>query len=129
MFAPAALLTAAVARLGLMATMAKPLISDVLPDFLEEVVFLLRQSGDMALGEQMRTLRIELLCDCGHDECSSFATADEVKVDRAVELQAMEGVLLVDLNAENRVCFIEILGRADVKYLLDDYKERSLASQ
>ena len=104
--------------------MANPLISDILPDFLEEVVFLLRQSGDLALGEQMRTLRIESLCDCGHDECSSFATADEVKVDRTVELQAMEGVLLVDLNAENRVCFIEILGRADVKYLLDDYKER-----
>jgi hypothetical protein len=104
--------------------MANPLISDILPDFLEEVVFLLRQSGDLALGEQMRTLRIESLCDCGHDECSSFATADEVKVDRTVELQAMEGVLLVDLNAEDRICFIEILGRADVKYLLDDYNER-----
>jgi hypothetical protein len=104
--------------------MANPLISDILPDFLEEVVFLLRQSGELALGEQMRTLRIESLCDCGHDECSSFATADEVKVDRTVELQAMEGMLLVDLNADDRICFIEILGRPDVKYLLDDYNER-----
>jgi hypothetical protein len=72
----------------------------------------------------MRSLHIESLCDCGHDECSSFATADEVKVDRTVELQAMEGVLLVDLNADGRICFIEILGRPDVKYMLDDYKER-----
>lgn len=104
--------------------MANPLISDILPDFLEEMVFLLRQSGDPALSEQMRTLRIESLCDCGHDECSSFATAPEVKVDRTVELQSMEGVLLVDLNAEDRICFIEILGRPDVKYLLDDYNER-----
>ena len=104
--------------------MANPLISDILPDFLEEMVFLLRQSGDLALSEQMRTLRIESLCDCGHDECSSFATADEVKVDRTVELQSMEGVLLVDLNADDGICFIEILGRPDVKYLLDDYNER-----
>jgi hypothetical protein len=96
-----------------------------MPDFLEEMVFLLNQSGVPALGEQMRTLRIESLCDCGHEECSSFATAAEVKVDRTVELQAMEGVLLIDLNAEDRICFIEVLGRPDVKYLLDDYTERT----
>jgi hypothetical protein len=104
--------------------MSAPLISEVLPDFLEEVVYLLRQNGDLALGEKMRALRIESLCDCGHEDCSSFATAAEVKVDRTVELQAMEGVLLIDLNAEEQVCFIEILGRPDVKYLLDDYNER-----
>ena len=106
------------------AKMANPLISNILPDFLEEVVFLLRQSGNLALGEQLRTLRIESLCDCGHDECSSFATAEEVKVNPTVELQAIEGVLLIDLNAEERICFMEILGRADVKYLLDDYSSR-----
>jgi hypothetical protein len=105
--------------------MPTPLISEVLPDFLEEVVYLLRQNGDVALGEQMRTLRIESMCDCGHEECSSFATAAEVKVDRTVELQAMEGVLLIDLDAQDRICFIEILSRPDVKYLLDDYHERS----
>lgn len=101
-----------------------PLISEILPDFLEEVVFLLGQTGEAALGQQMRALRIESLCDCGHEECASFATAAEVKVDRTVELQSMEGILLIDLNAENQVCFIEILGRNDVKYLLDDYNER-----
>ena len=104
--------------------MQNPLISEVLPDFLEEIVFLLGQTGEAALGPQMRELRIESLCDCGHEECASFATAAEVKVDRTVELQSMEGILLLDLNADNQVCFIEILGRADVKYLLDDYKER-----
>jgi hypothetical protein len=105
--------------------MANPLISEVLPDFLEEVVYLLGQMGEGDLGLQMRSLRIQSLCDCGHEDCASFATAEEVKVDRTVELQAMEGVLLIDLNTENQVCFVEILGRADVKYLLDDYKERS----
>jgi len=101
-----------------------PLISEVLPDFLEEMVYLLAQTGEAALGAQMRTLRIESLCDCGHDDCASFATAAEVKVDRTVELQSMEGILLIDLNADNQVCFIEVLGRNDVKYLLDDYSER-----
>jgi hypothetical protein len=104
--------------------MPNPLISEVLPDFLEEVVYLLGQSGEAALGEQMRMLRIESLCDCGHEECASFATLDEVKVDRTVEVQAIEGILLLDLNADNKVCFVEVLGRPDVKYLLDDYTER-----
>ncbi len=104
--------------------MPSPLISEVLPDFLEDVVYLLSQTGEAALGPHVRTLRIESLCDCGHEECASFATAAEVKVDRTVELQAMEGILLLDLNADNQVCFIEILGRPDVKYLLDDYTER-----
>ncbi len=101
-----------------------PLISEILPDFLEEMVYLLHQTGEAALGEQMRTLRIESLCDCGHEDCASFATAAEVKVDRTVELQSMEGILLIDLNAANQVCFVEVLGRSDVKYLLDDYSER-----
>jgi hypothetical protein len=104
--------------------MPSPLISEVLPDFLEEVVYLLSQTGEAELGPQVRTLRIESLCDCGHEECASFATAAEVKVDRTVELQAMEGILLLDLNADNQVCFIEVLGRPDVKYLLDDYNAR-----
>ena len=97
------------------------MISEVMPDFLEELVFLLGQSGAPALGEQMRTLRIESLCDCGHEDCSSFATAAEVKVERTVELQAMEGILLIDLNGEEKICFIEVLGRPDVKYLLENY--------
>src|SRR5262249_17517487 len=104
--------------------MPSPLISEILPDFLEEMVFLLSQTGEAALGEQMRQLRIESLCDCGHEECASFATAAEVKVDRTGERQAFEGVLLLDLNADNQVCFIEIRGRPDVKYLLDDYPAR-----
>src|SRR5260370_3519540 len=103
--------------------MPTPLISEILPDFLEEMVFLLHQSGDIALGEQLRTLRIEPLCDCGHEECSSFATAPEVKVDRTVQLQAIEGVLLIDLTADDRICFIEILTRPDVRYLRDDSNE------
>lgn len=101
--------------------MPAPLVSEVLPDLVEEMAFLLRESGAEPLGEQLRTLRIEAICDCGDENCASFATAGEVKVASTVELQAMEGFLIVDLNAANEICFIEVLHRPDVKYLLEEH--------
>ncbi len=102
--------------------MNAPLISEVLPDFLEEVVHLLRSGGADPLEAQLRALRIESMCDCGDENCASFATAAEVKVADVVELQALEGHLIIDLNAEQKICFIEVLGRPDVRYLLDEYQ-------
>ena len=101
--------------------MAAPLISEVLPDLLEEIVFVMRQTDAAGLEEQLRALRIESICDCGDENCASFATAPEVKVSRVVELQAMEGFLIIDLNAADEICFIEVLGRPDVKYLLEEH--------
>jgi hypothetical protein len=100
-----------------------PLISEVLPDLLEEIVHLLQGSGAEPLEEQLRRLRIESICDCGDDNCASFATAAEVKVASVVELQPIEGYLIIDLNAAEQICFLEILGRPDVKYLLDEYQD------
>jgi hypothetical protein len=100
--------------------MASPLISDVLPDLIEEMVHLLQGTGAEPLEQQLRALRIESVCDCGDDNCASFATASEVKVDSVVELQPIEGYLILDLNAAEEICFIEVLGRADVKYLLEE---------
>ena len=101
--------------------MAAPLISDVLPDLLEELAYLLRAQGAEPLCEQLRALRIESICDCGDENCASFATASEVKVARALELQSVEGFLIIDLNAADRICFIEVLNRPDVKYLLEEH--------
>jgi hypothetical protein len=36
-------------------------------------------------------------------------------------LQAMEGFLIIDLNAAEQICFIEVLHRPDVKYLLEEH--------
>jgi hypothetical protein len=52
---------------------------------------------------------------------SLVATAPEVKVASTVELQATEGFVIVDLNAESQICFIEVLHRPDVKYLLEEH--------
>ncbi len=101
--------------------MAAPLISEVLPDLLEEIIFVLRQTDAAGLEEQLRALRIESICDCGDENCASFATAPAVKVSRVVELQAMEGFLIIDLNAADEICFVEVLGRPDVKYLLEEH--------
>jgi hypothetical protein len=103
--------------------MPGPLISEVLPDLLEEMVHLLQGTGAEPLAEQLRALRIESVCDCGDENCASFATAAEVKVDSVVELEALEGYLIIDLNPANQICFIEVLGRQDVRYLLDEYYE------
>jgi hypothetical protein len=101
--------------------MAAPLMCHVLPDLLEEMVYLAKQAGADPLEGQLRALKIESICDCGDENCASFATAPVVKVASFVELQSMEGQLIIDLNAENEVCFIEVLGRPDVKYLLEEY--------
>ncbi len=110
-------------RITLSDAMPGPLISEVLPDLLEEMVHLLQGTGAEPLGEQLRALRIESVCDCGDENCASFATAAEVKVDSVVELEALEGYLIIDLNPANQICFIEVLGRQDVRYLLDEYYE------
>lgn len=101
--------------------MPAPMVSEVLPDLIDEMAMLLRQAGADPIVEQLRNLRIEAVCDCGDENCSSFATASEVKVHSTVELSAIEGFLIVDLNAANEICFIEVLNRPDVKYLLEEH--------
>src|ERR1700756_973313 len=101
--------------------MDAPLLNEVLPDLLEEIIYLLKQQGADPLEAKLRALRIESICDCGDDNCASFATAAEVKVGEVVELNPSEGFLIIDLNQAQQICFIEVLGRPDVKYLLEEH--------
>src|SRR5271157_724096 len=101
--------------------MPAPMMNDVLPDLLEEMVYLLKQQGADPLEAKLRELRLESICDCGDENCASFATAAEVKVASVVELQAIEGNLIIDLNAAEQICFVEVLGRPDVRYLIEEY--------
>ena len=101
--------------------MTAPMVSEVLPDLLDEMAALLKEAGADPLVDQLAKLRIESVCDCGDENCSSFATATEVKVHNHVELPAIEGMLIVDLNAADEICFIEVLNRPDVKYLMEEY--------
>jgi uncharacterized protein YuzE len=101
--------------------MAAPTFAEVLPDLLEEMVYLLKQQGGEPLEPKLRAARIESICDCGDENCASFATAGEVKVANYVELQSIEGNLIIDIDARGEICFVEVLGRPDVKYLLEEY--------
>ena len=101
--------------------MSQPLMSDILPDLVEEIAYLLKQTMAAPLEEQVRRLRIVAICDCGDESCASFATAAEVKVHRTVELDPIEGHLIIDLNSSDKICFVEVLERPDVKYLLEEY--------
>jgi len=101
--------------------MPAPLISDVLPDLVEEMVHLLQGTGAEPLKMQLRAMRIESICDCGDYDCASFATAPEVKVASVVELQSIEGHLIIDLNGAEQICFLEVLGRPDVRYMIEEY--------
>ncbi len=101
--------------------MPAPLLSDILPDLVEELAYLMRQAGAEPLVDQLRGLHIESICDCGDDSCSSFATGSEVKVAQTIELPAIEGFVIIDLNAEQQICFVEVLNRPDVKYLLEEH--------
>ena len=101
--------------------MPGPPLSEILPDLVEEMAYLLRERGAEPLCGQLRALRIESMCDCGDENCASFATASEVKVASTVELPATEGFLIVDLNAAGEICFVEALNRPDVKYMLEEH--------
>lgn len=100
--------------------MPAPLVREVLPDLVDEVAALLREVGAAPLVGKLSELKIETICDCGDENCSSFATLDEVKVNKTIELPATEGFLIIDLNAGEEICFIEVLNRPDVKYLLEE---------
>jgi len=109
--------------------MGSPLIDEVLPDLLEEIIALLQGTGAEALEQQLRGLRIESICDCGDENCASFATAHEVNVAEVVELNPVEGFLIIDLNPAQQICFIEVLNRPDVKYLLEEHYQRETSSE
>jgi hypothetical protein len=97
------------------------MLSEILPDLLDEMAALLREMGAEPVLEKLAGLRIETVCDCGDENCSSFATLGEVKVESTIELPAMEGFLIIDLNAAGDICFIEVLNRPDVKYMLEEH--------
>src|ERR1700690_82160 len=74
--------------------MPAPMVSDVLPDLIDEMAALLREAGADPLVDQLPNLRIESVCDCGDENCASFATASEVKAANHVELPATVGMLI-----------------------------------
>jgi len=83
------------------------MVSEVLPDLLDgNGGAAARSRRRSAVSSSFPKLRIESVCDCGDENCSSFADPRaRSRSHNHVELPAMEGMLIVDLKRGQRDLF------------------------
>jgi hypothetical protein len=93
-----------------------PLLREVYPDLVAELVRLLEDEGERYLSITVRDLRIVAECGCGDDFCQSLRTAPHPPGEpygpghRNVLLDPDEGMLVLDVLDE-RIVYVEILSR------------------
>ncbi|MFJ9833377.1 hypothetical protein ACIRU2_18640 [Streptomyces sp. NPDC101169] len=95
---------------------AHPLVRDVFPDLVAELIALLEDEGERELALCAWDLRLVAMCDCGDDFCQSIHTAVRPKGEpygeghRCVPLLPEEGMLVLDV-VQGRIMYIEVLDR------------------
>jgi len=94
-------------------------LNEILPALAIELEQLLKKQGEAELAAQVSQLAVVDRCRCGDDFCSSFYTQPKPEghygsSHRCFDLDADEGVLLVDVVAE-KIAHVEVLNRADVR--------------
>ncbi|MFC4503648.1 MULTISPECIES: hypothetical protein [Streptomyces] len=93
-----------------------PLVRDVFPDLVAELVTLLEEEGERELAISVRDVRLVGECRCGDDFCQSMRTADHPQGQpfgsghRCVPLTPSEGMLILDA-VDGRIMYIEIIDR------------------
>lgn len=93
-----------------------PLVRDVYPGLLRELVALLEAEGERALAVCAHDLRLFAECGCGDDFCQSFRTAPHTPGvpygpgHRNVCLLPERGDLVLDVVGE-RIVYVEVLDR------------------
>ena len=97
-------------------------VMEVLPEFAGEMRRSLLEMGEAALAGQVAELRIEELCGCGDDFCSTFYVRERPKGTygpghRNVPLETDDGLVCLDVVEGVIVC-VEVLYRADVGEML-----------
>ncbi|MGW4024461.1 hypothetical protein [Streptomyces sp. NPDC005009] len=94
-----------------------PLVRDVFPDLIAELITLLEDEGERELAICVWDVRLVAMCDCGDDFCQSIYTAVHQKGEpygeghRCVPLLPSKGMLVLDV-VYGRIMYIEILNRA-----------------
>ncbi|AVH59777.1 MULTISPECIES: hypothetical protein [Streptomyces] len=94
-----------------------PLVRDVYPSLVAELVTLLEDQGERELAICAWDLRMAGECGCGDDFCQSIRTADHPQGQpygaghRCVLLLPSEGMLNLDV-VNGRIMYIEVLDRA-----------------
>ncbi|GAA5021126.1 hypothetical protein [Streptomyces siamensis] len=97
-----------------------PLVRDVFPDLIAELITLLEGEGEGDLAICAWDLRLVALCDCGDDFCQSIRTAVHPKGQlygdghRCVPLLPSEGMLILDV-VDGRIMYVEVLDRAPMR--------------
>ncbi|MEV6394613.1 hypothetical protein AB0M39_07480 [Streptomyces sp. NPDC051907] len=93
-----------------------PLVRDVYPDLIAELIALLEAEGERELAIVVWDVRLVARCDCGDDFCQSFHTAVRPKGKpygeghRCVPLLPEKGMLVLDV-VYGRIMYIEVLDR------------------
>jgi hypothetical protein len=104
--------------------MAASRVADILPQLAAELAAGLRGAGEDALAGQVASLRLVARSGCGDAFCASFHTAPPPRGaygegHRNVEVPVPKGVVILDV-VQDRVVFVEVLDRGDVRALLRD---------
>ena len=93
-------------------------VLDALPALSAELVRLFRKAGREDLASQVPSLRIRSRCDCGDDFCATVYTGAGQSVD-SLDLEPAEGMMVVDLNDDQRIVSVEILYRDEYRRAID----------
>ena len=102
-----------------MTTGRKPLLlSAVLPALADELAQLLRGAGRVDLAVQVPSLKLKSRCDCGDDFCATIDTRAGRPAD-SIDLEPSEGMIIVDVDDQERILGIEILDRPEYKTAVD----------
>lgn len=110
----------------------KTKFKEAMPEFYHEVKGLLERLGENRLLQQLDELFITGRCDCGEINCSTFKvegsrsplTQDE-QADRgpytknSMDIDADNGMIVIDTDALDRIVLFEILNRPDVQHRLE----------
>jgi hypothetical protein len=97
-----------------------PLVREVHPELIDELVALLEAEGERELAICVRDVRLVGECGCGDDFCQSIRTAEHPDGQpygpghRCVPLLPSSGDLILDV-VHGRIVYIEILGRPPLR--------------
>ncbi len=103
-----------------------------MPEFYYEVKELLKRLDENRLLQQLDELFIIGRCDCGEPNCSTFKVegsrsplTEEEQAARgpysknSIDIDADNGMIIIDTDAHNRIVLFEIMNRPDVQQRLE----------
>ncbi|WP_214108683.1 hypothetical protein [Acrocarpospora catenulata] len=98
---------------------AHPLIRELFPGLMAELVSCLEAEGEAELAISVRDVRLYQWCGCGDDFCQSFRTAPPPDGAygpgyRNVSLNSERGYLILDV-VRDQIMFVEVLYYPDLR--------------